>query len=71
MIFYIKKNTFCDVTKYEDFSTDEMVTPIKKLLLEYLPLPPTPHQKKKKKLADRDARWWQTSQGIASGVVGC
>ena len=47
MIFCIyKKNRFCDITKYEDFSTDEMITPIKKASAGVFP--PT-------KMADRDA----------------
>ena len=28
--FFISKKRFCDITKYEVFSTDEMMTPIKK-----------------------------------------
>ena len=44
--FLISKNRFCDITKYEDFSTDEMITtPIKKASAGVFP--PT-------KMADKD-----------------
>ena len=47
IFFYIKKNRFCDITKYEDFSTDEMITPMKKKESAGVFLPT--------KMADRDA----------------
>ena len=44
--FFISKNRFCDITKYEDFSIDEMINPIKKASAGVFS--PT-------KMADRDA----------------
>ena len=44
--FLLSKNRFRDITKYEDFSTDEMITPIKKASAGVFP--PI-------KMADRDA----------------
>ena len=44
--FLISNNRFCDITKYKDFSTDEMITCIKKASAGVFP--PT-------KMADRDA----------------
>ena len=43
--FFISKNRFCDITKYEVFSTDEMMTPIKKASASVFPIT---------KMADRD-----------------
>ena len=45
--FFISKGRFCDIAKYEDFSTDERITPIKKKASAGV-FPPT-------KMANRDA----------------